>query len=128
VAPPPLADNLATDDTIEPENVPDVPPVGAATGVESIAFTPVIQEDERVAGQDDVIDHDFSVWATDGEIGRLSDVRIDGETRRITGFGVQKGVLFHHEVDIPRDLVAGIRPGTIVLTVEKASLAENGHE
>lgn len=128
LAPPPVADNLATEDTIEPDNVPDVPPVGAATGVESIAFTPVIQEDERVDGQDDVIDHESSVWATDGEVGRLSDIQVDDETRRITGFAVTKGVLFRHEVEIPRDLVASIRPGTIVLTVEKASLADNNDE
>jgi sporulation protein YlmC with PRC-barrel domain len=126
VAPPPLADNLELEDNIEPENVPDVPSVGAATGVESIAFTPVIEEDINVPAEDGLLGHELTVVATDGEVGQLRDVRVNDQTRRIESLALENGILFKHEIDIPIDWVASIQADTIVLNVGRASLSENG--
>lgn len=120
IAPPPTADNLEDEDNIAPENVPDVPPVGAATGVESIAFTPIIQETENIPGDDDVIDAQTVVRATDGEIGSVADVLVDDQTNRITALALEKGFIFKHEVKLPIGWAVSIQPEEIVLNVDRA--------
>ena len=127
IAPPPVADNLEEDTNIPPEIVPDVPSIGAATGVESIAFTPVIEEDEHIPARDETIDGECTIWATDGEIGRVSDVRVDDQTNRIVSFAIEKGFIFKHEIEIPVDWVEDIRPGSIILKVEKATISEHAN-
>lgn len=126
IAPPPSADNLEQRGNIPPENVPDVPPVGAATGVESIAFTPVIEEDINVPPQDQVISGETVVQASDGEVGNLSDVVVDDQTRRLSAFVVRQGVFFTHDVTIPRDWAVSITPDTITLGVDRAQIHDRG--
>lgn len=122
IAPPPSADNLEGAGEIAPDNVPDVPAVGAATGVESIAFTPVIQETEHIPRGDDVIDGHTTVRATDGDVGAVADVRVDDQTNRITGFAVEEGLIFKHEVEIPMDVVTEITSDAISLSIDKAAV------
>jgi uncharacterized protein YrrD len=123
VAPPPLADNLEDEENKEPEIVPDVPPIGAATGVESIAFTPILQEDTAVPAQDSVIDASYTVRATDGVVGQVHEVIVDNETNRITRLGVNRGTVFTHEVDIPAGWLREIGPDWISISVDRATVA-----
>jgi len=85
VAPPPDAAEVSSDLVHEPLDVPDVLPVGAATGVESIAFTPIIEELSYVLPGEQVIDHATVVWAIDGEVGKVSSVLVDDETMQLIG-------------------------------------------
>lgn len=122
IAPPPTADNLETQEEIAPVDVPDVPAVGAATGVESIAFTPIVEETSFAPGQADGIDSDTVIAALDGELGQVADVLVDDETKRIRGFAVEKGLIFKHDIEVPREAVTEYRPGTIVLNVPRSDL------
>jgi sporulation protein YlmC with PRC-barrel domain len=101
IAPPPLADNLEDDEEREPEIVPDIPPIGAATGIESIAFTPVIEEEINIQDGDAVVDATFTVRATDGDLGQLAGITVDDQTRRITLATVSQGMVFPNDVDVP---------------------------
>jgi sporulation protein YlmC with PRC-barrel domain len=122
VAPPPDSANVTSDLIKEPIDVPDVPPVGAATGVESIAFTPVLQESMRVPRDDEIIDSDMEIWASDVELGRVRNLVVDEQTHRISIFVLREGFIFTHDVDIPMDWVDHIRPESIVLKVDKATV------
>lgn len=122
VAPPPDAENITDDEITEPIDVPDVPPVGAATGVESIAFTPIVQETLHVPPFDTVIDGDTRVWATDGEIGKVRAVQMNDQTDRIAGFLVHHGLIFGHDLQVPIESVTSIQPATITLHVERGQV------
>lgn len=124
VAPPPLAENLEDEENKEPEMVPDVPPVGAATGVESIAFTPILQADTAIPAQDSVIDASFTVRATDGVVGQVHEVIVDNETNRITRLGVNRGTFFTNEVDIPAGWLREIGPDWIGISADMATVAQ----
>lgn len=129
IAPPPVADNLMDDEeNKEPETVPDVPPIGAATGIESIAFTPIIQEETAVPAQDSVVDASFTVRATDGVVGQVHEVITDDQTNRITHLGVDRGTIFTHEVDIPAGWLREIGPDWIAISVDKATVASRGEQ
>jgi uncharacterized protein YrrD len=123
IAPPPSADNLEDEDNRPPEVVPDIPPVGAATGIESIAFTPVIEQEINVSVEDSVIDNGFTVRATDGDVGQVQDIIIDDQTNRITRLGVAQGTIFEHEVDIPAGWLREIGPDWISISVDRATVA-----
>ncbi len=122
VAPPPDAVEVSSDLVHEPMDVPDVLPIGAATGVESIAFTPIIEELSYLLPGEEVIDHATVVWAIDGEVGRVSSVLVDDETMQLSGFQVQRGVVFTHSARVPMDWVENILPETIVLTVDRTTV------
>ncbi len=122
VAPPPDAPEVSSDLVHEPMDVPDVLPIGAATGVESIAFTPIIEELSYLLPGEEVIDHATVVWAIDGEVGRVSSVLVDDETMQLSGFQVQRGVVFTHFARVPMDWVENILPETIVLTVDRTTV------
>ncbi len=122
VAPPPDAAEVSSDLMHEPLDVPDVLPVGAATGVESIAFTPIIEELSYVLPGEQVIDHATVVWAIDGEVGKVSSVLVDDETMQLSGFQVTWGVVFTHSARVPMDWVENVLPETIVLTVDRATV------
>lgn len=128
IAPPPTADNLETDENLEPENVPDIPPVGAATGVESIAFTPVLEEEIAVPAEDSVIDNGFTVRATDGDVGQVQDIVIDNQTNRITYVSVARGTVFEHDVDIPAGWLREIGPDWIGINVDLATVQKHADE
>ena len=122
VAPPPDAAEVSSDLVHEPVDVPDVLPVGAATGVESIAFTPIVEELSYVLPGEQVIDHSTVVWAIDGEVGKVSSVLVDDETMRLSGFLAQRGVIFTHSARVPMEWVENVLPETIVLTVDRATV------
>jgi sporulation protein YlmC with PRC-barrel domain len=128
IAPPPLADNLEDEENKEPDIVPDVPPVGAATGVESIAFTPILQEDVSLPPEDSVIDNSFTVRATDGDVGQVQEVITDDQTNRITRLGVARGTVFTDEVDIPAGWLRQIGPDWISIGVDLATVRERAQE
>lgn len=122
VAPPPYNAEGDQDEVQEPIDVPDVPPVGAATGIESIAFTPIEQETDLVPPDDEPIDGTTTVYATDGELGHVRDVFVDGETRRMTSMVVERGLVFTHDSDVPNNWISSVQPGTIVLSVDSATV------
>jgi len=122
VAPPPDAAEVSSDLVHEPVDVPDVLPVGAATGVESIAFTPIVEELSYVLPGEQVIDHSTVVWAIDGEVGKVSSVLVDDETMQLSGFLAQRGVIFTHSARVPMGWVENVLPETIVLTVDRATV------
>ncbi len=124
VAPPPLADNLEDEENKEPEIVPDVPPIGAATGVESIAFTPILQVETAVPSEDSVIDASFTVRATDGVVGQVHEVIADDDTNRITRLGVNRGTVFTDEVDIPAGWLREIGPDWIGISADMAMVGK----
>jgi uncharacterized protein YrrD len=125
VAPPPadLDPEVASSDQVqEPIDVPDVPPVGAATGITSIAFTPIVEIRRNLPPEAVVIDDHTVVTATDGDIGHVRHVLEDDQTRRVTGFVVQKGLLFSHDVDVPIDWLAGVQGHRLALRIDKRSV------
>lgn len=120
LAPPP--------ETEEPEEpglpgVPPEPPIGAATGIESIAYTPIIQEDIHVPRDDVVLDSNTEVWASDGELGRLREVDVNDETHRVTTLVVAHGFVFVEHTPIPIDLVSVINSEHVLLNVPKRAVA-----
>jgi uncharacterized protein YrrD len=127
IAPPPTPEDAAPDLITDPIDVPDVAPVGAATGIESIAYTPIVEELPHVRPGDELTDGNTVVWATDGELGKVSRVVIDDETHRITGFVVREGTVFTHQVDVPLGVVSHLGTEEISVTVEKAALERSAH-
>lgn len=122
LAPPPDPDEPVADLIHDPIDVADVPPVGAATGIESIAYTPVIEEDLHVPGGDQILDKSTEVWATDGKVGHLTQVRISDESRQIQSLIVEHGFLFLHDTEVPFVDVENVKSEVIILAVPKASL------
>ena len=125
VAPPPadLDPDVASSDQVqEPIDVPDVPAVGAATGITSIAFTPIVEIRRNLPPDAVVVDDHTIVAATDGDIGHVRRVRQDDQTRKLTSFIVHKGVVFAHDVHIPIDWLAGVEGHRLVLRVDKRAV------
>lgn len=98
-----------------------------STGAHSF-FEPAVVGDvqARVIGpldeSDIVIDNKTDVVTSDGDkIGVVDDFLLDDEGR-ITGFLVEQGFLFHHDVQIPIEWVAGITHDHIRLSVDKAKV------
>lgn len=127
IAPPPNIDNLDEDQVTDPIDIPDVAPVGAATGIESIAFTPIIEETTNVPGVDQVVDSGTAVWATDGDVGQLRALEVSDETNRISAiiFGGAGNVA--GSIEMPADRIASVQTGTIILTVDRATVESVDH-
>lgn len=115
-APPPELDVASEDVT---------PPVGAATGIESIAFVPIVEEDTYIPTGDDVLDRSTEVWATDGLVGALRAVLVDADTRAIGYLVVRHGTIFTHELTVPAAYIGSARTGAILLSVPRAKV--EGH-
>lgn len=124
VAPPPDAEEVDSDLIHDPVDVPDVLPIGAATGVESIAYTPVVEEHTHVPTGDQVLDKTTTVWATDGEVGHVSQVWVNDETRQIESFLVERGAFRKHARIVPGEAVDTIRSEGVTLNVDSASLQD----
>ncbi len=103
---------------------PGIAPVGAAAGIESIAYTPIVESREQIQEGDIDIAPGTEVWATDGKVGTVADVSVDDQTKRVTSFTIQEGVLFHHEVEVPISQVSSIGEDRIDLNVAKDELSE----
>lgn len=127
VAPPPAVENVTSDLIKDPVDVPDAAPVGAATGVESIAFTPILQEVPHVRPGDELIDGGTAVWASDGEVGKVSRIVVNDQTNEIVGFVVREGTFFTHQVDVPLDVVTHIGTEEVSVRVERAALEKSAH-
>jgi hypothetical protein len=127
IAPPPDIDNIDEDQITDPIDIPDVAPVGAATGIESIAFTPVIEETTNVSGLYQVLDSGTAVWATDGDMGQLRALDVSDETNRISAIVFGGGGNVAGSIEVPADRIASVQTGTIILKVDRAALesAEN---
>jgi uncharacterized protein YrrD len=120
VAPPPDRDHA---DPEGEEGLPpstDVPPVGAATGIESIAFTPIVQESVYIPTGDEVLDGTTEVWATDGQVGTLRALTVLDGTGTIGGLLVREGTVFVHDIAVPGSAIAQIRSGAVVLSAPLA--------
>lgn len=124
IAPPPDAAEVTSDLIHDPIDVADNLPIGAATGIESIAFTPMIEELDNVPPGDFVLDSQTAVWATDCEVGQLRRIRVSDETDRVQSMLVERGTFFKHETEIPFNTVESVQAETIVLAVPSAALAE----
>jgi uncharacterized protein YrrD len=122
LAPAPDAANIKRHEITDPVDVPDIPPFGASAGVESIAYTPILEEDVYVPPYDRVIDGQTVVYATDGEVGHIHSLRIHDDTRRLESIVVVHGVVFAHFVVVPIEVVTDIQPESIVLSVPKDEL------
>ncbi|MGH2442142.1 MAG: hypothetical protein ACRDFX_03130 [Chloroflexota bacterium] len=119
VAPPPDAAEVTSD--LLPE-VPDVLPVGFTTGVESIAYTPVIEDTVHVPVDSLVLDKGSAAWAIDGEIGHVTEVRANDQTRLLESLIVKHGLVFTHDTEIPIASIEAIRNGAVILSVAKGDL------
>ena len=122
LAPPPDVAEVSSDLIHDPVDVPDVPPVGASTGVESIAFAPILEEDMNVPTGDQVLDRSTTIWATDDELGHLKAAWLDDQSGQVSAFLARRGIIFTHDTLVPIDLVQSVRSETIVLTVPSAAL------
>ncbi len=117
IAPPPDRDFADVDDDDDGlSTVTEVPPVGAATGIEAIAFTPIVQESIYVPTGDEVIDRTTEVWAQDGLIGSLAGVTIGDLDHRFMELQAREGTIFTTDVRIPVDLITLMRSDTIELS------------
>ena len=122
VAPPPDRDFADVDEEDELAPGSESPPVGAATGIESIAFVPIVEEDLYIPGGDGVFDRSTEVWATDGLVGHVRAVNMEDETGRISGVVVRHGTIFTHEIAVPVEYVETMRTDTVVLNVDRAAV------
>jgi len=128
IAPPPEPSPDTGDEITDPFDVPDVPPVGAATGVESIAFTPIIQETFHVPGRDVILDGTTEVWASDDQIGNLVSVRVSDQTKRPVSVVAGEGLIFRHDVAIPASQIAQLEPGRVVLSVDRQTVEADNRD
>ena len=101
---------------------PGMAPVGAATGIETIGLTPIVEVTEHIPEGDIDIEPGTEVWAADGKVGSVQDVLVDSQTRRVTGFVIEKGLLFKTDIPVTRDQVAEIGTDRITLKLSKAEL------
>jgi sporulation protein YlmC with PRC-barrel domain len=122
VAPPPDRDFADVDEEDELTPGSESPPIGAATGIETIAFTPIIEEEVFIPSGDGVIDRSTEVWATDGLVGNVRTVNLDDQTGRISRVLVRHGTIFTHEIVVPVEYVETMRTDTIVLSVDRAAV------
>lgn len=122
LAAPPFADNVTSDLVHDPVDVPDVPPVGAATGIESIAFTPIVVEVTNLREGDVVIGRSTMVVGTDGDVGHVARVFLDDETSNITSLVAERGLVFTHDVEIPFDRVVSVDAETVQVSAARRDL------
>jgi len=119
IAPPP-----DTEETEEPglPLVPAEPAIGAATGIESIAFTPILREQTVIPGQDVTIDRDTVAYAPDGEVGKVHRIDVSDETKRIVALVVKGGRLHEVDLDVPVEVVGEFTSDTVTLKVAQKDL------
>lgn len=97
-------------------------PVGAATGLESIAYTPIVDTQEQIPEGDVDIKRGTEVWATDGKIGAVREVVTDEQTKRVRALVVRHGFLFHKDFEIPTERIANIGADRVTLKIAKADV------
>lgn len=101
-------------------------PVGAATGIQSIGYAPIVEEELQIPEGDLDIQPGTEVWATDGKVGQVDEVLYDDQTNRVRGFVVKEGLIFHHDVEVPIVRVAAMSSDRITLRLTKRELEGNG--
>lgn len=122
IAPPPDVDEIDADEITEPIDIPDVPPVGAATGVESIAFTPIIEETTTMPAVNQVLDSGTAVWARDGDVGQLRSILVSDETHRLSAIILGGAGTVGGSIEVPAGQISSIQTGTIILVVDRATV------
>jgi hypothetical protein len=120
VAPPPDPWSPEAVEHAEASDMPSVSPMGAAAGIESIAFTPIVEEGLDVPSGDQVLDETTAVWASDADIGRIGVVVGDDETRRLKSIVVTGSL--SADVEVPVSAIASIQTGTVVLKFSRADV------
>jgi uncharacterized protein YrrD len=118
LAPAPSADNLEDPDDS------GTPPVGAAVGVESIGFTPILEEEPNLDADEWVIDRATLLRATDADLGHVRTVVVDDETRRMTALIGEEGLVFPEDYVIPFGWIARCGADTVLLSVSLAQIKE----
>lgn len=103
-----------------------VPPIGAATGLESIGYVPLVEEVSHIPEGDVDLQPGTDVWATDGKIGSVNEVLYDDQTNRLRGFVVKEGIIFHRDVEISIDDVAEITSDRVTLKLSKDEVEKRG--
>jgi sporulation protein YlmC with PRC-barrel domain len=121
VAPPPEAENIDQDEITDPIDVADVLPVGAATGIESIAFTPIVSEVTTVASDQEALDASTPVFSPTEEVGVLRGLLLSDETDRIDFIRID---LDSHSgaLNVPASSILAIEDGVIRVEPERAAL------
>lgn len=122
VAPPPDRDFAQIDPEDELAPGSEVPPIGAATGIESIAYIPIIEEEIFVPTGDGVVDRATEVWATDGLLGHVRAVISEQGTGQIQELIVRHGTVFTQEMNVPVRYIEAMRLDTVVLNVEQSAV------
>ncbi len=122
IAPPPDVDVIDEDEITEPIDIPDVAPIGAAMGVESIAFTPIIEEITTMPGVDQVLDSGTAVWARDGDVGQLRSILTNDQTHRLSAIIVGGDGNVAGSIELPAEQISSVQTGTIILTVDRATV------
>jgi sporulation protein YlmC with PRC-barrel domain len=98
-------------------------PVGAASGIESIAYTPVVDTIEQIPPGDVDVAPGTEVWATDGKIGHVRDIVTEEQTGKIRGLVVEGGRFFSHkDYEVSLAQVAEIADDRVSLKMSKAEL------
>ncbi|GAC1512500.1 MAG: hypothetical protein NVS2B16_15540 [Chloroflexota bacterium] len=115
LAPLPDVDDAGTVQGNDSSNVPDVLPIGAATGIEFIAYTPIVQEDTNLRDGDVVIGRSTMVAASDGDIGQVAHLIVDQDGWNITSLVAERGLIFTHDTEVPFDLVAVVDGEKIIV-------------
>ncbi|MBV9281069.1 MAG: PRC-barrel domain-containing protein, partial [Chloroflexi bacterium] len=125
LAPPPAdvdPETRSADLPQEPIDIPDVPPVGAAEGITTTAFTPILEVVRNLPEDSIVIDDGTVVSAADGNLGHVRSVLLDDGTRAVTGLLVRTGWVFTRDVEVPLAWVASIGSERITLAMDRAAV------
>jgi uncharacterized protein YrrD len=79
----------------------------------------VAQQVSPLEESDVVLDHGTDVVSADGhKIGKVDEI-LYGDEMKVTGFVVKAGFLFHHDITVPLDWVAGMAHDHVRLNVPK---------
>jgi uncharacterized protein YrrD len=131
VAPPPAdidPETQSSDQPQDPIDVPDVAPVGAAQGITSIAYTPIVEVSRNIPEGTIVVDDGTSICATDGELGKLERL-ISGDTvDEVTALVVESGALFTHPIEVPVNLVVSFEIDRINLRLSQSEIQAANEE
>ena len=93
--------------------------------MESIAYTPILEEDVYVPANFTVLDGSTQVYTTDGETGRLHSLRVQDDTERIESIIVTSGFIFENPLVVPFEgPLLSLQQDSIVLNVPRSALRD----
>lgn len=109
-------------------DIPDVAPVGAADGITSIAFTPIMEVQRSIPEGAVPIDDATSVFAGDRDLGNVKRISVDDTSSEVSAFMVERGLIFTHAIEVPAEWVAGVETGRIDLNVPISVVEEHNRK